>query len=278
LTEKKVAEACGVSHGTSERFSGRTFAHGSDLTTICSLSNLPALMQSREGRCGEFANLFTLFLVAVGLDARYVWNSEDHVWSEYWSDSLGHWVHLDPCEAAWNKPLLYELGWGKKQAYCIAVGRSGIEDVSRCYVDDWSACWDRRRRFDEEDLSEVRHNVQCALIQALLTQVSRVVDYRVNDQGYEGTLDRRVAHSSCHSRCKAERVETRCARSTKAGSGGERCSDGPPERHEGVESRTQGARPDCHWSEYDSSRAYALSASLLAQRPAFADRSPLLRR
>lgn len=34
-------------------------------------SDLRALMKSRRGRCGEFANLFTLFLRAIGLRARY---------------------------------------------------------------------------------------------------------------------------------------------------------------------------------------------------------------
>ena len=33
----------------------------------------------------------------------------DHVWSEYWSQAQGRWLHLDPCEAAYDKPLLYEV-------------------------------------------------------------------------------------------------------------------------------------------------------------------------
>lgn len=81
----------------------------------------------------------------LGLDTRYVWNSEDHVWTEYWSPTLGHWVHVDSCEAETNKPLLYARGWGKAQAYCLAFGPRGAEDVTRAYVDDWDACLGRRR-------------------------------------------------------------------------------------------------------------------------------------
>jgi hypothetical protein len=44
---------------------------------------------------GEWAQLFYVFLLAAGIEARYVWNSEDHVWTEYWSPELKHWVHVD---------------------------------------------------------------------------------------------------------------------------------------------------------------------------------------
>lgn len=81
--------------------------------------------------------MFYVFLQAAGLEARYVWNSEDHVWTEYWSPTLKHWVHVDSwwvmivanllpltsSEAAVSKPLVYALGWGKKQAFCMLVAR-----------------------------------------------------------------------------------------------------------------------------------------------------------
>ena len=43
------------------------------------------------------------------MQARYVMDWNDHVWTEYWSDAQQRWVHVDPCEAAYDRPLLYEV-------------------------------------------------------------------------------------------------------------------------------------------------------------------------
>lgn len=121
-------------------------------------SDLGALLQSRRGRCGEFANLFSLFLHAASLQWRIVVNAEDHVWNEYWSASAERWVHLDPSEGSADQPLVYDLGWGKKQSYCIAFGPGGGRDVTRGYVSDWGekgGCQERRVLWIEEDLNAV---------------------------------------------------------------------------------------------------------------------------
>ena len=67
------------------------------------------LLETRQGRCGEWANCFTLCCRAANLTARYVLDWTDHVWTEYYSHAHRRWIHLDSCEAAYDQPLLYEV-------------------------------------------------------------------------------------------------------------------------------------------------------------------------
>ncbi|KXZ54930.1 hypothetical protein GPECTOR_3g100 [Gonium pectorale] len=91
----------------------------------------------RRGRCGEWANAFLLCCRAAGLTARYVSDWADHVWTEYYSHRMRRWVHLDSCEASYDKPLLYEQGWRKEVLYVVAAGAAGIVDVTPRYTARW---------------------------------------------------------------------------------------------------------------------------------------------
>ncbi|CUM68556.1 uncharacterized protein PRCAT00006282001 [Priceomyces carsonii] len=100
-------------------------------------NNASKLLDTRCGRCGEWVNCFLLILkslLATNSRVRYVWNHEDHVWCEYYSTSLKRWVHLDPCEDAFDNPTLYCQNWGKKMSFVIGIGEGYVIDLSDKYI------------------------------------------------------------------------------------------------------------------------------------------------
>ncbi|KAA6423321.1 MAG: Peptide-N(4)-(N-acetyl-beta-glucosaminyl)asparagine amidase [Trebouxia sp. A1-2] len=124
--------------------------------------NHPAkLLETRQGRCGEWANCFTLCCRAAGLEARYILDWTDHVWTEYYSHAHRRWIHMDPCEAAYDKPLLYEAGWGKQLSYVVAFSRHGVTDVMKRYTKQWDQLKQRRTLVTEDWLQH-----QCATLTA----------------------------------------------------------------------------------------------------------------
>ncbi|ODQ47244.1 hypothetical protein PICMEDRAFT_15226 [Pichia membranifaciens NRRL Y-2026] len=98
-------------------------------------NDIRTLLLTRKGRCGEWNNCFIAILRSLDIDVRYIWNAEDHVWCEYYSEKQKRWIHLDACENAYDQPLLYNTGWGKKMSYVFAVKESYIVDVTDRYLD-----------------------------------------------------------------------------------------------------------------------------------------------
>ena len=93
-----------------------------------------ALLSTRAGRCGEWTNCFALIARSLGFEIRRVFDSADHVWLEVWMEHLREWIHCDPCENAYNKPSLYEIGWGKTPTFTFACSKDGVRDVSSRYT------------------------------------------------------------------------------------------------------------------------------------------------
>ena len=91
------------------------------------------LLETRRGRCGEWANCFGAVAVACGFEARYVLDWTDHVWVEILLNF--RWMHADPCENALDSPLMYSKGWGKTLSYVFAFSPQAVVDVTRRYVE-----------------------------------------------------------------------------------------------------------------------------------------------
>ncbi|OMO94927.1 Transglutaminase-like protein [Corchorus capsularis] len=129
--------------------------HCSKVTRFPRFNDPNKLLETRKGKCGEWANCFTLYCRAFGYESRVVVDFTDHVWTECYSQVLGRWMHLDPCEAEYDKPLLYEQGWGKKLNYVIAISKDGVYDVTKHYTRKWDEVLSRRTLATESFLVSI---------------------------------------------------------------------------------------------------------------------------
>jgi peptide-N4-(N-acetyl-beta-glucosaminyl)asparagine amidase len=97
-------------------------------------NKVTSLLETKSGRCGEWANTFTAVARAMGYETRLVHDLTDHVWTEVFIAEEDRWVHMDACENAFDAPKMYEQGWGKKLTYCFAINTEEVVDVTKRYV------------------------------------------------------------------------------------------------------------------------------------------------
>ena len=121
-----------------------TCRHCKTVTRFARFNSPCALLRTKTGRCGEWANCFGLICRAVGFDTRYVLDFTDHVWCEVWLPSKGRYCHCDPCENSLDAPLTYECGWGKQLTYILSISIHGVVDASAKYTQQLSHIVERR--------------------------------------------------------------------------------------------------------------------------------------
>ena len=143
------------------------------------------LLETRTGRCGEYANTFGCILNACGFKVRFVDNFEDHVWNEFYSESEKRWIHVDSCENAFDTPLLYEQGWGRVMTFILAHSTEEIVDVTPRYIKCWDLCQERRSKQNEEKLNELLEGMNISLIANLSEEKQKEVEERHNREQKE---------------------------------------------------------------------------------------------
>jgi len=102
-----------------------------------------AIIQQAKGRCGEFALLYNGLTLANGYQSRIVIDCSmlndksrqaagDHVWVEVLI--AGAWVHVDPTEKRFGRPLMYAGEWSKDVNLVYAISEKDIVDVTKAYA------------------------------------------------------------------------------------------------------------------------------------------------
>jgi len=125
------------------------------------------LLETKTGRCGEWANLFGAILFTCGFKTRFINNYEDHVWNEFYNEEEKRWIHIDSCEEAYDTPLVYEQGWGRVMTFIVATSDEEVVDVTPRYVKDWNIVKERRSDIMENSLKSVIQNINHDLYEKL---------------------------------------------------------------------------------------------------------------
>lgn len=92
----------------------------------------------------------------------------DHVWSEIYSFKNKRWYHCDSCENAFDSPLMYENGWGKKLNFIVGFNPYNVVDVINRYSKNLNEVKDRRRMLIRDENNVIENVININNIKCLL--------------------------------------------------------------------------------------------------------------
>jgi len=149
-------------------------------TTFPRYNKAAKLLETRQGRCGEYANLFGLFCRSAGFETRLVLDWSDHLWTEL---RLGDsWVMADGCEGVIDKPSMYEHGWGKDGlSYMVGIGRDHVVDVTPRYTRQFMTDDFQTRRRVHTHSEETSERILQQLNERMRTQPTMLAKSRVDE-------------------------------------------------------------------------------------------------
>jgi len=157
-------------------------------TTLFPRYNLPRkLLETKKGRCGEYANLFGMYCRAAGFDTRYILDFTDHVWTEVYSQRMGRWIMCDSCEGLIDVPSMYEKGWGKDLNCVLAFTTDSVVDVTRRYTRKFKSQQFQERRRPICPGGEIQSGMIIAQFNANLRHSNRMPKKRIDE------LDQRMS-------------------------------------------------------------------------------------
>ena len=82
----------------------------------------------------------------------------------FYSKNQKRWIHVDSCENAFDKPLLYEQGWGRKMTFILGYSIEGVKDITSRYVKNWNIILERRSKREVDKLEELLEGINLSLI------------------------------------------------------------------------------------------------------------------
>jgi peptide-N4-(N-acetyl-beta-glucosaminyl)asparagine amidase len=163
-------------------------------------NDVAKLLKTRAGRCGEWANCFTFLCRCLGYEARHVYSTSDHVWTEVYSATDKRWIHIDPSENVFDSPLMYEHGWKRNLSYVIAFSMDDVQDVTWRYTNQTDKVLKSRNFCTEQELLRVvmqlraKRQAHCSDIRKMYLKrrtLSELVDFFRHRQPTEGELNGR---------------------------------------------------------------------------------------